>query len=68
MQLGRIVFPVSLRNRLISGGLEPVLGHTEKFCLASYYIQFSTIIRKNSFNLIIVHFYIRGNFIIRCDK
>ena len=26
-----IVFPVSLRNRILSGGLEPVLSHTENF-------------------------------------
>ena len=38
-------FPVSLRNRKISGGLEPVLRHTEKICIASYYIQFSTNIK-----------------------
>ena len=36
-------FPVSLRNRLI--GLELVLRHTEKLCLASYDIQFSTNIK-----------------------
>ena len=41
----RIKFPVSLRNRLISGGLEPVVSHTEKLCLASYYIQFSTNVK-----------------------
>ena len=28
---------VWLRNRLISGGLEPVLSQTEKICIASYY-------------------------------
>ena len=39
------IFPVSLRNRLISGGLEPVLSPTEKLCLASFYIQFSTNIK-----------------------
>ena len=39
------IFPVSLRNRLISGGLEPVLSPTEKLCLASFYIQFSTTIK-----------------------
>ena len=34
--------PLWLRNRLISAGLEPVLSHTEKLCLALYYRQFST--------------------------
>ena len=37
-----IIFPVSLRKRLISGGLEPVLNHNEKLCIAWHYIQFST--------------------------
>ena len=32
-------FSIWLRNRLISGGLEPVLSHTEKLCKASYYIH-----------------------------
>ena len=35
-------FPVSLRNRVISGVFELVLRHTEKLCIASYYIKFST--------------------------
>ena len=43
-----------LRNRLISGGLQPVLSHTEKLCIASYYILFSSI--KTTFNLLSVHF------------
>ena len=30
-----------IRNRIISAGLEPVLSHTEKSCLPSYYRQFS---------------------------
>ena len=30
------IFLVLLRNRLISGGFEPVLSHTEKLCTASY--------------------------------
>ena len=34
-----------LRNRLISGGLEPVLIHTEKSCMTSYYRQFPTNIK-----------------------
>ena len=33
---------VWIRNRLISDGLKPVLSHTEKLCIASYYRQFST--------------------------
>ena len=41
----RINFPVSFRNRLISSGLEPVLINTEKLCIASYYIKFSTNIK-----------------------
>ena len=32
------LFPVSLRNRLVSAGLKPVLSHTEKICIALYYI------------------------------
>ena len=32
-------FPASLRNRLISAGLELVLGHTEKSCMAPYHRQ-----------------------------
>ena len=39
---------VCIRNRLISGGLEPVLIHAKKLCLASYYIQFSTNIHSIS--------------------
>ena len=37
-----ISFPVWLRNRLISAGLESALSHTEKSCIASYYKQYST--------------------------
>ena len=29
------LFPVWLRNRLNSAGLEPVLSHTEKACIVS---------------------------------
>ncbi len=36
---------VCIRYRLISRRLEPVLIHTKKLCLASYYIQFSTNIK-----------------------
>ncbi len=35
-------FPVWLRNPIISAGLELVLTHTKKSCIASYYKQFST--------------------------
>ena len=38
-----VFFPVWLRNRLISAGLEPVTSNTEKSCIASYYRQFSRI-------------------------
>ena len=37
------VFPVWLRNRLLSAGLEPVLSQTEKACIASNYRQFLRI-------------------------
>ena len=38
-------FSVWLRNRLILAESEPVLGQTEKSCLAQYYRQFSTNIK-----------------------
>ena len=38
-------FPVWLRNRLISSGLEPELSPTKKSCMTSNYKQFSTNIR-----------------------
>ena len=38
-------FTVWLRNRLKSAGLEPILSHTEKSCIVSYYKQFSTNIK-----------------------
>ena len=41
----------SLRNRLKSGGLEPVLGYTEKLCIAWYYIQFSTNIEMYNYKI-----------------
>ena len=40
-EVGEKVFPVWLRNRLSSAGLEPVLIDTEKSCIVSYYNQFS---------------------------
>ena len=39
---------------LISGGLEPVPGHTEKLCIASYCRQFS----KNIKLVLILYFFI----------
>ena len=82
-QTGKLLFPVWIRNRLLTAVSQP--------CLASYYRQFSTNIRikimilipvllarafghfwsnKTSFNLIIIiHFNIRGKLsIILCDK
>ena len=38
-------FLVWLRNRLISAGLESVLSHIEKLCIASFYRQFSSNIK-----------------------
>ena len=35
-----------LQNQLLSAGLEPVLGNTEKSCIAVYYREFSTNIKK----------------------
>ncbi len=68
-------FPVWLRNRLLSAGLEPVLSQTEKACIEPNYRQFSTNIKikiiklKPSFNLKIFSFDIRGKLsIIRCNK
>ena len=37
--------PTQEKGKFISGGLEPVLSQTEKLCIASYYIQFSTNIK-----------------------
>ena len=45
LKLFTILFPVWLRNRLLSAGLEPVLSQTEKACIASNYRQFSTNIK-----------------------
>ncbi len=46
-----IVFPVWLRNRLLSAGLAPVLNQTEKSCIASNYRQFSTNIKRKIIKL-----------------
>ena len=40
--MGILEFPVWLQNRLISAVLEPVLSHTEKSGISSYYKQLST--------------------------
>ena len=39
-------FPVWLPNQLISGELEPILSHTEKSRIVSYYRQYSTALFK----------------------
>ena len=39
------------RNPLVSAGLESVLSHTEKSCIASYYRQFSMIIKIKKFKI-----------------
>ena len=68
-----------LRHRLISGGLEPVLSHTEKSCIASYYKQLSTNneIKNHTINtsfvslgyIYFILLFVRGLLsIIRCDK
>ena len=40
-----LIFPVLLRNRLISAGFETVLFYTKQSCKALYYKQFSTNIK-----------------------
>ena len=68
--------PKWLRNRLKSPGLEPVLSHTDKSYIASYYRQFFTNIKikiiksiQSAPRLINFHFNIGGNLnIIRCAK
>ena len=37
------LFPVRLRNRVMSAGLESVPSNTEKSCIASYYRQFEKL-------------------------
>ena len=46
--INNIFFPVWHQNRLISAGLEPILSHTEKLCIASNYRQFSMNINIKS--------------------
>ena len=41
-------FSVWHRNRIIFGGLEPVLSQTEKLCITSYYIQFLVLAKAFS--------------------
>ncbi len=71
-------FPIWLRTRLLSAGLEPVLSQTEKLCTATNYRQ-SMNIKIKIIKLIpfcqpvfyrsIFHFDIRGKLsIIRRDK
>ena len=75
-KVASIIFPLGLRNRLISAELKPIISHTEKSCIASYYREFSTNIKIKiiklmlvCFNLKIFHFNIRGKMsIIRGDK
>ena len=54
------LFPLWLRNRLIFGGLEPVLGHIVKSGIALNHRQFSLGSDKTGFNLISIHFNIRA--------
>ena len=71
-----IVFPVWLRNRLISAGLKLVLSPTKQFIyrivlypVFNEYGHQHLWANKTSFDHIFVHFYIRGKMsIIRCDK
>ena len=48
------ICPAWFPNRLISAGFKPVLGHTEKSCITSYYRQFSTNIKIKIIRLITV--------------
>ena len=54
------IFLVWLQNRLISGGLELVLSHTEKSFIVACYIQFSTNIKILEPILFGCAFYILG--------
>ncbi len=71
MYRGRIYwFPLWLRNRLISAGLEPVYSHTEKSCIASYnrIRQFPTNIRIEGITLIPALLVQEKLSIIQCDN
>ena len=64
-------FPVWLRSRLISAGLEPVLSHNEKSCIASYYRLNIFHEYQNKINKIYTSFLFvigRKLSIIRCNK
>ena len=43
-----VLFPAWLGNRFISVGLKPVLSHTKKSCISSYYRYFITNIKNIS--------------------
>ena len=45
------IFLVFIQNQLISGGIELVLIHTKKLCLASYHIQFSLSIKMYNYKI-----------------
>ena len=49
-----IMFPVSLQNQLIPGGLEPVLSQTEKLCISLDYIHFFYKYRNSNIRLKLV--------------
>ena len=70
----KTILAVWFRNRLTIAGLEQVLSHTEKSCIATYYKQFSTNLKIKivklipvflarafvpCFNLIILFYYTR---------
>ena len=64
LEMLELFYCFSLRNRLISVGLEPVLKNYVQHRIISIIIS-----PEPGFNLLIVHFYIYGKlFIIRCDK
>ena len=51
LSLNRIYFTVLLQNRLISARLKPVLSHTQKSYIVSYYSQFSTNSKMKNQNI-----------------
>ena len=57
-------FPARLRNQLIFAGLEPVLSHTEKLCLASYC---GKIIHDNAFVMLFVYVIVASSVRCACD-
>ena len=54
LSLNRIYFTVLLQNRLISARLEPVLSHTQKSYIVSYYSQFSTNSKMKNQNINVI--------------